>query len=478
MYHLLETPFVPADLWSARFSSPLPACQQILVDVLVELLKARRSREAACRRHFGGIDNCWTGRGSVTVCFPMGVKKLFRGGGAKPSAGAPAEAAGADHDEAASIGISSVEYSTNANYSDLVSPMKGPSFAESGTKATGKGKAGWSAGIRKRLTSKKKGSSSSESLGTSVASDSPRNAVMNPGEGPTNNVNATAAATSTTNVGRSVKFADEGSVDAPLHTTKLIESATGTTNGARVAGRARAKSVQPSPGEEYAGFPPTSLTEAEQYYRRVLIMLLSPETQEFEIVALYYDTRERTGLSNIIHKIPKVATSKCFSDKARSRMRYRGLTRVQRRTSASRRSTEPEEELISVLSLADYDIQPDEMLVAIPKGFEGRVIAPMAASLLADGRVQKLVNRIVRTNKLPPPPTLYGRIRKAIVRSKRKLKRRIGKGGIGTKLMGSFVLVLILIILAHFLAPSLSHLPAKVREIEVVFGKVIEACWE
>ena len=405
----------------------------------------------------------------------MGVKKLLRGGAAKSSAGARvAAAAGADHDEAASIGITSVEYSTNTNYSDMISPMKGPSFAESGTKTTGKGKAGWSAGIRKRLTSKKKGSSSSESLGTSVASDSPRNAVNIPGEGPTNN--AVAAATSTTNVGRSVKFADEGSVDAPLHTTKLIESAAGTTNGARVAGRARAKSVQPSPGEGYAGFPPTSLAEAGQYYRRVLIMLLSPETQEFEIVALYYDTRERTGLSNIIHKIPKVATSQCFSDKARSRMRYRGLTRVQRRTSASSRSTDPGEELISVLSLADYNIQPDEMLVAIPRGFEGRVIAPMAASLLADGRVQKLVNRIVRTNKLPPPPTLFGRLRKTLVRSKRKLKRRIGKGGIGTKLMGSFVLVLVLLILAHFLAPS--HQPAKVREIEAALGEVIESFWE
>ena len=406
----------------------------------------------------------------------MGVKKLLRGGAAKSSAGARvAAAAGADHDEAASIGITSVEYSTNTNYSDMISPMKGPSFAESGTKTTGKGKAGWSAGIRKRLTSKKKGSSPSESLGTSVASDSPRNAVIVPGEGPTNNVNAAAAATSTTNVGRSVKFADEGSVDAPLHTTKLIESATGTNNGARVAGRARAKSVQPSPGEGYVGFPPTSLAEAGQYYRRVLIMLLSPETQEFEIVALYYDTRERTGLSNIIHKIPKVATSKCFSDKARSRMRYRGLTRVQRRTGVFSRSSEPGEELISVLSLADYDIQPDEMLVAIPKGFEGRVIAPMAASLLADGRVQKLVNRIVRTNKLPPPPTLYGRLRKTFVRSKRKLRRRIGKGGIGTKLMGSFVLVLVLLILVHFLAPS--YLPAEVRDIDAAFGKAIEAFW-
>jgi hypothetical protein len=129
-----------------------------------------------------------------------------------------------------------------------------------------------------------------------------------------------------------------------------------------------------------------------------------------------------------------------------------------------------------VLSLADYDIQPDEMLVAIPKGFEGRVIAPMAASLLADGRVQKLVNRIVRTNGLPPPPTLYGRLRKAIIRSKRKLKRRIGKGGIGTKLMGSFVLVLVLLILAHFLAPS--RLPAKIQEFDAAFGKAIEAFWE
>ena len=398
----------------------------------------------------------------------MGVKKLFRGGsgGAKSSAAAGG-GGGTDHehDEAASIGITSVEYSTDANFSDLVSPMKGPSFGASGTKAAGKEKAGWPTGIRKRFAKSKK-SSSGESLGT----DSPRN------QDPTNAAAAVAAGTSTTNVGRSVKFADEGSVVAPLHTTKLIESTNGTKSGARGAGRARAKSVHPSPGEGYVGFPPSTLAEAEQHYRRVLIMLLSPETQEFEIVALYYDTRERTGLSNIIHKIPKVATSKCFSDKARSRMRYRGLTRVQRRTGVSSRSSEPGEELISVLSLADYDIQPDEMLVAIPKGFEGRVIAPMAASLLADGRVQKLVNRIVRTDKLPPAPTLYGRLRRTFVRSKRKLRRRIGRSGIGAKLMGSFVLVLVLLILVHFLVPS--YLPAEVRGIDAAFGKAIEVFWE
>ena len=402
----------------------------------------------------------------------MGVKKFFRGG------------TSADEHEAASLGITSV-YCTNADYSDLVSPMKGPSVgAASGTssaKATGQGKAGWPAGIRKRQPKKKeRGSSGAESSGTPT-SDSPKSDVADvPAAQDAADVDA-----STANIGRSVKFADEGSVGAPLHTTKLIDSASSTNNGAGIAGRrARAKSVQPSPGRGYIGFPPTTVAEAEQYWRRVLVMLLSPETQEFEIVAIYYDVRERTGLSNVLHQIPKVATSKCFSGKARSRMHYRGLTRVRNASrsdkSSGRGSAEPGEELISVLSLADYDIQPDEILVAIPKGFEGKVIAPMAASLLADGRVQKLVNRIVRSNQVPPPPTLYGRIRRGIARSKRRLNRRLRNGGIGIKLMAIIIVVIMLLMWVHMWTHIFTpaYLPPEVHELDAGFGRAIEAFWE
>ena len=402
----------------------------------------------------------------------MGVKKFFRGG------------TSADEHEAASLGITSVDC-TNADYSDLVSPMKGPSVgAASGTssaKATGQGKAGWPAGIRKRQPKKKeRGLSGAVSSGTPT-SDSPKSDVADVPAAQ----DAADVDVSTANIGRSVKFADEGSVGAPLHTTKLIDSASSTNNGAGIAGRrARAKSVQPSPGRGYIGFPPTTVAEAEQYWRRVLVMLLSPETQEFEIVAIYYDIRERTGLSNILHQIPKVATSKCFSGKSRSRMRYRGLTRVRNASESNNSSgcgsTEPGEELISVLSLADYDIQPDEMVVAIPKGFEGKVIAPMAASLLADGRVQKLVNRIVRSNQVPPPPTLYGRIRRDIARSKRRLNRRLRNGGIAIKLMGIITAVIMLLMWVHMWTHIFTpaYLPSEVHELDAAFGRAIEAFWE
>mmetsp|Transcript_29800 Transcript_29800/g.69936 ORF Transcript_29800/g.69936 Transcript_29800/m.69936 type:complete len:403 (-) Transcript_29800:2110-3318(-) len=402
----------------------------------------------------------------------MGVKKFFRGG------------TSADEHEAASLGITSV-YCTNADYSDLVSPMKGPSVgAASGTssaKATGQGKAGWPAGIRKRQPKKKeRGSSGAESSGTPT-SDSPKSDIADVPAAQ----DAADVDVSTANIGRSVKFADEGSVGAPLHTTKLIDSASSTNNGAGIAGRrARAKSVQPSPGRGYIGFPPTTVAEAEQYWRRVLVMLLSPETQEFEIVAIYYDVRERTGLSNVLHQIPKVATSKCFSGKARSRMHYRGLTRARNASrsdkSSGRGSAEPGEELISVLSLADYDIQPDEMLVAIPKEIEGKVIAPMAASLLADGRVQKLVNRIVRSNQVPPPPTLYGRIRRGVARSKRRLNRRLRNGGIGIKLMAIIIVVIMLLMWVHMWTHIFTpaYLPPEVHELDAGFGRAIEAFWE
>lgn len=169
-------------------------------------------------------------------------------------------------------------------------------------------------------------------------------------------------------------------------------------------------------------------------------------------------------------------------------MRYRGLTRVRNAcrsdNTSGRGSTVPGEELISVLSLADYDIQPDEMLVAIPKGFEGKAIAPMAASLLADGRVQKLVNRIVWSNQVPPPPTLYGRIRRGIARSKRRLNRRLRNGGIAIKLMVIIIAVIMLLMWVHMWVHMWRHifapayLPSEVDELDAAFGRAIEAFWE
>lgn len=85
----------------------------------------------------------------------------------------------------------------------------------------------------------------------------------------------------------------------------------------------------------------------------------------------------------------------------------------------------------------------------------------MTASLLADRRVERVVSRIVRNNRLPPPPTLYGRIQNALVRPKHRLQRHFRDGGIGNKLMGSFLVVLTLLIWAHVFALTYCQLRFK-----------------
>mmetsp|Transcript_17088 Transcript_17088/g.37250 ORF Transcript_17088/g.37250 Transcript_17088/m.37250 type:complete len:426 (+) Transcript_17088:279-1556(+) len=341
-----------------------------------------------------------------------------------------------------------------------------------GSAADGDG--GWRTGIRKRI-----GRGRSRSVGRrreqqrqvkSALSATDDSAIADP--------QAADAADAVTNVppssslvpGRSVKFADEGSVEMPLTTTKVIQNGAGSpdrsvsstasasasassASTAPSAGTSRRR--QPAPGEGYIGAPPSSTAEAQLYWRRVLIMLLSPKHTQYEVVAIFYDVRVRAGLSEVTREASRAATSARFANR-----RYRALTRAV--------GAEAGVEMISALSLTEYDVHPDEVLVAIPRGYTGGQVAPMAASLLSNDRVQKLMNRIVKRSKPEPTSTtyassMYGKARHVFNKSKRRFKRRMRKASSGAKVLCSFITVVVLLAWLYYFASP--YLPKEMREM-------------
>eukprot|EP00562_Extubocellulus_spinifer_P007977 CAMPEP_0178506546 /NCGR_PEP_ID=MMETSP0696-20121128/19733_1 /TAXON_ID=265572 /ORGANISM="Extubocellulus spinifer, Strain CCMP396" /LENGTH=303 /DNA_ID=CAMNT_0020135953 /DNA_START=229 /DNA_END=1136 /DNA_ORIENTATION=+ len=269
-----------------------------------------------------------------------------------------------------------------------------PAQGRGGSAADGDG--GWRTGIRKRI-----GRGRSRSVGRrreqqqqqnqqvkSALSATDEPAIADPQAADAADAGATNAPPSSSLVpgtGRSVKFADEGSVEMPLTTTKVIQNGAGSpdrsvSSTASSASASTASSAstapsagtsgrrQPAPGEGYIGAPPSSTAEAQLYWRRVLIMLLSPKHTQYEVVAIFYDVRVRAGLSEVTREASRAATSARFANR-----RYKALTRAT--------GAEAGVEMISALSLTEYDVHPDEVLVAIPRGYTGGQVAPMAASL-------------------------------------------------------------------------------------------------
>ena len=254
----------------------------------------------------------------------------------------------------------------------------------------------------------------------------------------------------------------------PLTTTKVIQngspdrsSVSSAASSASSASASSAPSVgtsrprrrrQPAPGEGYIGAPPSSNAEARRYWRRVLVMLLSPKHTQYEVVAIFYDVRVRAGLSEVLRESSRAATSKRFASR-----RYKALTRAA--------GAEAGVEMISALSLKEYDVQADDVLVAIPRGYTGKQVAPMAASLLSDDRVQKLMNRIVKRSKPEPSPTrsTYGKARHLFNKSKRRIKRRMRKASSGAKVLCSFITIVVLFAWLYYFASP--YLPNEMREM-------------
>lgn len=113
------------------------------------------------------------------------------------------------------------------------------------------------------------------------------------------------------------------------------------------------------------------------YHMRIIVLLLNPKKKQFEFLHLTTPREERTHLSEAIKLFPDLASDASFT-----KQKYVGLCRPLKEG----------QELINSLCVQDYDLDRDEILVAIPAGMTGKQIVKISQPLLKDRNVQKMVS--------------------------------------------------------------------------------------
>jgi hypothetical protein len=117
------------------------------------------------------------------------------------------------------------------------------------------------------------------------------------------------------------------------------------------------------------------------YHMRIIVLLLNPKKKQFEFLHLTTPRDDRTHLSEAIKLFPDLASDSSFT-----KQKYVGLCRP----------TKGGQELINSLCVQDYDLDRDEILVAIPSGMKGKTIVKISEPLVNDGNVKKMVRRKMR----------------------------------------------------------------------------------
>lgn len=116
--------------------------------------------------------------------------------------------------------------------------------------------------------------------------------------------------------------------------------------------------------------------EEDDGLSRIVVLLLSPKRKRFEFLHLQYEQEKRTQLSEACKQFGEMASDPTFITK-----QYIGLCRPSRNG----------QELINSLALQDYDMEKDEILVAIPLGMSSKQIVKLSQPLLSDRNVLKTV---------------------------------------------------------------------------------------
>ena len=251
--------------------------------------------------------------------------------------------------------------------------------------------------------------------------------------------------------GRSVKFAEE------LTTTKLI-SPTFRTSGkvssptrsppGRSTGGGRGSR---SAGEAYVGLPPKSQSDAERYWRKVIVLLLSPGTQHFEMIVVYHDVRERTTITSVLASIPLAATSPRFYGE-----NYGGLVGVGHGPNTGT-------ELVHAISLRGCGIQNNGILLALPSGMPPKELprwVAMAQALLSDGRVKKLVSKMAKTQ--PKAPKFFDVALKSFGKQRMRAQRAV-KELTGAPVVTQNICILLLVMSYLFFA--MPYIPDSWRKL-------------
>lgn len=118
-------------------------------------------------------------------------------------------------------------------------------------------------------------------------------------------------------------------------------------------------------------------------YRRMVLLLLSPNDRKFEFLHLEYPLDDNTTVQALVDQIPKLAANPVFR-----RFTFSCLAR-----------TSKNEKLDNNKLIGDYELAENELLLGILMGYAATEIGTCAVPLLLNGDIIKAVNRAKKSGK-------------------------------------------------------------------------------
>lgn len=121
----------------------------------------------------------------------------------------------------------------------------------------------------------------------------------------------------------------------------------------------------------------TMYTHEDLIWTRAIVLLLNNKKRKFEFIHVSYNIQERNPIADIVQQIPGMAT-----DEDLKHQEYMALCRT----------TEFGRELINTIAIQGYNLQRDEILVAVVKGVSGNTQLTTAMPLLENKSILRAVS--------------------------------------------------------------------------------------
>ncbi len=197
---------------------------------------------------------------------------------------------------------------------------------------------------------------------------------------------------------------------------------------------------------------------------RLLILLMDPPSKQYELTSILYPNssnirgnhKKPAQLGELIPLISDAASHEPLKKQV-----YIGFTRPAYGV-----------EMLNTLSVVDYSIQKDEVLIAIPDGYNAKECAKFAKPILEDTRLVRLLKKLKKAQrKQEKLKSRGGELYKT--KGMKKIDERTGGGYCFGFISGSFVFIFFLVVTAFYKQYIDLQQQQQILEAKPCFGNIM-----
>ncbi len=204
--------------------------------------------------------------------------------------------------------------------------------------------------------------------------------------------------------------------------------------------------------------------QQQEESNRLLVLLMDPPSKQYELTSILFPyfsmlpgkEDKAVQLRELIPLIPKAASHEPLKNQI-----YTGFTRPSTGV-----------EMLNTLTVSDYAIKKDEVLLAIPEGYSAKDCTKFAKPILEDSRLVRLLKKLKKAQKKQDKmKSRGGDLYKT--KEMRKIDQRRPRGGwCSGFLSGSFIFIVLLIAMAIY-KMKLEQRRQQILEAQPCFGNVL-----